>query len=130
MPLPGSSSSGLDWSDLVNAARTFEAQRASFLVQEVGVRSGVTQEAESQAAARHLSPGDIPACLLGKVSELESMVKLLQDDLKKERDAKVCLQHQIASLRHDNQRLQQASLDANAKLQKFTEWVFNTIDMN
>lgn len=102
---------------------------------------------------------------MGKVSQLESMVKLLQDDLKKvslasakavsnsivryinnnsgrhyvnvfllclhqEKDAKASLQAQIQSLREDNQRLLEESYSASAKLKKFTEWVFNTIDMN
>uniref|UniRef100_A0AAZ3NT71 Signal-induced proliferation-associated 1-like protein 1 n=1 Tax=Oncorhynchus tshawytscha TaxID=74940 RepID=A0AAZ3NT71_ONCTS len=79
----------------------------------------------------HKSLGyESPACLMEKVSQLESMVKLLQDDLKKEKDAKVSLQAQIQSLREDNQRLQEESYSASAKLKKFTEWVFNTIDMN
>ncbi|KAL2098609.1 hypothetical protein ACEWY4_005089 [Coilia grayii] len=137
MPLPDASADrGLDWSDLVHAARAFEAQRATFLsVKDGGVRSevmsGSTQQAEPQAAPqRHPSPGETPACLLGKVSQLESMVKLLQEDLKKEKDAKLTLQVQIQTLREDNQRLQEESLNASAKLQKFTEWVFNTIDMN
>lgn len=94
---------------------------------------------------------------MGKVSQLESMVKVLQEDLKKvchwsestdhlvdgvsvkihpcfchrqEKDAKATLQAQIESLREDNQRLVEESYSASAKLKKFTEWVFNTIDMN
>lgn len=47
-----------------------------------------------------------------------------------EKDAKASLQAQIQSLREDNQRLQEESYSASAKLKKFTEWVFNTIDMN
>ncbi|KAG5265387.1 hypothetical protein AALO_G00241840 [Alosa alosa] len=130
MPLPDASADrGLDWSDLVDAAKAFEAQRANFLSVQDG--SASCQQAEPQTAPpRHPSPGDVPACLLGKVSQLESMVKLLQEDLKKEKDAKVSLQAQIQTLRDDNQRLQEESLNASAKLKKFTEWVFNTIDMN
>ncbi|KAG9259465.1 signal-induced proliferation-associated 1-like protein 1 [Astyanax mexicanus] len=67
--------------------------------------------------------------LVGKVSELESMVKLLQDNLQKEKDAKASLQAEVQNLRADNQRLQEESHNASAKLKKFTEWVFNTIDM-
>lgn len=47
-----------------------------------------------------------------------------------EKQDKVVLQAQIQSLREDNQRLQEESQSASAKLKKFTEWVFNTIDMN
>ena len=45
-------------------------------------------------------------------------------------DAKASLQAQVQGLREDNQRLQEESYNASAKLKKFTEWVFNTIDMN
>uniref|UniRef100_A0A3P8XP29 Signal induced proliferation associated 1 like 1 n=1 Tax=Esox lucius TaxID=8010 RepID=A0A3P8XP29_ESOLU len=104
MPLPNSGPDHtLDWSNLVDAAKAFEG--------------------------RQTEP-DTPASLLGKVSQLESMVKLLRDDLNKEKDAKASLQAQIQSLREDNQRLQEESYNASAKLKKFTEWVFNTIDMN
>uniref|UniRef100_A0A667Y3Y3 Signal induced proliferation associated 1 like 1 n=1 Tax=Myripristis murdjan TaxID=586833 RepID=A0A667Y3Y3_9TELE len=106
MPLPDTGADRpLDWAHLVDAAKAFEGRHTVFL-----------------------SP--TPACLMGKVSQLESMVKLLQDDLKKEKDAKASLQAQIQSLREDNQRLQEESYSASAKLKKFTEWVFNTIDMN
>lgn len=47
-----------------------------------------------------------------------------------EKDAKASLQAQIQSLREDNQRLLEESYSASTKLKKFTEWVFNTIDMN
>ncbi|KAL6478023.1 hypothetical protein MHYP_G00138580 [Metynnis hypsauchen] len=135
IPLPDASAdSGLDWSDLVDAAKAFEVQRATFLAAK-DVRSEAltssSQKAELQTAPQqHVSPSDSPACLIGKVTQLESMVKLLQEDLKKEKDAKASLQAQIQSLRADNQRLQEESHNASAKLKKFTEWVFNTIDMN
>ncbi|XP_066550989.1 signal-induced proliferation-associated 1-like protein 1 isoform X4 [Amia ocellicauda] len=73
---------------------------------------------------------EVPSSLVGKVSQLESMVKHLQEDLKKEKEEKALLQAQVQSLREDNQRLQEESQNASAKLKKFTEWVFNTIDMN
>lgn len=47
-----------------------------------------------------------------------------------EREEKVRLQTQIKRLWEDNQRLQEESRTSAAKLKKFTEWVFNTIDMN
>ncbi|XP_076835383.1 signal-induced proliferation-associated 1-like protein 1 isoform X2 [Brachyhypopomus gauderio] len=137
IPLPDASAdSGLDWSDLVDAAKAFEVQRATFLAtKDVSLRSeGLTscsQKAEPQTASlKHVSPSESPACLIGKVSQLESVVKLLQEDLKKEKDAKASLQAQIQNLRADNQRLLEESHNASAKLKKFTEWVFNTIDMN
>lgn len=142
MPLPDAGADGpLDWAHLVDAAKAFEEQRLVFLaaqeesaLAESAASSSTPQQAEPQAAPLRLPPpGDIndsPACLLGKVGQLESMVKILQDDLKKEKDAKASLQVQVQSLREDNQRLQEESYSATAKLKKFTEWVFNTIDMN
>ncbi|XP_028835366.1 signal-induced proliferation-associated 1-like protein 1 isoform X2 [Denticeps clupeoides] len=137
MPLPDANAdTGLHWSDLVDAAKAFEAQRAKLLAAKeanakLELAASSSQQAEPQAAPqRHPSPGETPACLMGKVSHLESMLKLLQEDLKKEKDAKMSLQAQIQSLREDNQRLQEESHHASAKLKKFTEWVFNTIDMN
>lgn len=50
--------------------------------------------------------------------------------LTQEREEKLRLQTQIKRLWEDNQRLQDESQTSAAKLKKFTEWVFNTIDMN
>uniref|UniRef100_A0AAX7VJG2 Signal induced proliferation associated 1 like 1 n=1 Tax=Astatotilapia calliptera TaxID=8154 RepID=A0AAX7VJG2_ASTCA len=120
MPLPDTGADGpLDWAHLVDAAKAFEGNQAScfhFILKN------------KPPTKRHLK--ETPACLMGKVSQLESMVKALQEDLKKEKDAKASLQAQIEGLREDNQRLLEESYSASAKLKKFTEWVFNTIDMN
>uniref|UniRef100_A0A8C8JMG4 Signal-induced proliferation-associated 1-like protein 1 n=1 Tax=Oncorhynchus tshawytscha TaxID=74940 RepID=A0A8C8JMG4_ONCTS len=122
MPLPNSGADrALDWSNLVDAAKAFEGRQSKLEIYYL-------YQPEGSSALSF--PVESPACLMEKVSQLESMVKLLQDDLKKEKDAKVSLQAQIQSLREDNQRLQEESYSASAKLKKFTEWVFNTIDMN
>uniref|UniRef100_A0A8C6UUM4 Signal-induced proliferation-associated 1 like 1 n=1 Tax=Neogobius melanostomus TaxID=47308 RepID=A0A8C6UUM4_9GOBI len=47
-----------------------------------------------------------------------------------EREEKLRMQAQIKRLWEENQRLQEESQTSAAKLKKFTEWVFNTIDMN
>ncbi|TTC73832.1 Signal-induced proliferation-associated 1-like protein 1 [Bagarius yarrelli] len=137
IPLPDSrADSGLDWSDLVDAAKAFEVQRATFLaVKEVTSRSGThspsSQKPDLQMSLQQQSlSSESFASLLGKVSQLESMVKLLQEDLKREKDAKASLQTQIQVLRADNQRLREEAQKTSAKLKKFTEWVFNTISMN
>uniref|UniRef100_A0A672GBC3 Signal-induced proliferation-associated 1-like protein 1 n=1 Tax=Salarias fasciatus TaxID=181472 RepID=A0A672GBC3_SALFA len=131
MPLPGAGADGpLDWAHLVDAAKAFEGQSHRQKT------SSEQDQAEEHSTRVTLSPTvppllrDTPACLMGKVSQLESMVKALQEDLKKEKDAKASLQVQVQSLREDNQRLLEESYSASAKLKKFTEWVFNTIDMN
>uniref|UniRef100_A0A8D0CRV3 Signal-induced proliferation-associated 1 like 1 n=1 Tax=Sander lucioperca TaxID=283035 RepID=A0A8D0CRV3_SANLU len=104
MPLPSQDrDSPLEWTHLVDVASTFESER--------NTHYGITR-------------------LERKVTKLEAMVKMLQEDLKKEREEKVRLQGQIKRLWEDNQRLQEESQTSAAKLKKFTEWVFNTIDMN
>uniref|UniRef100_A0A8C7QB91 Signal induced proliferation associated 1 like 1 n=1 Tax=Oncorhynchus mykiss TaxID=8022 RepID=A0A8C7QB91_ONCMY len=119
IPLPNSGADrALDWSNLVDAAKAFEGRQSKLEMYYLYHEQCVPSHSES------------PACLMGKVSQLESMVKLLQDDLIKEKDTKVSLQAQIQSLREHNQRLHEESYSASAKLKKFTEWVFNTIDMN
>uniref|UniRef100_A0A665W017 Signal-induced proliferation-associated 1-like protein 1 n=1 Tax=Echeneis naucrates TaxID=173247 RepID=A0A665W017_ECHNA len=127
MPLPDTGANGpLDWAHLVDAAKAFEGRCSSHLLSVIIERSVIItfQKRVWQ------SNSTTPACLMGKVSQLESMVKALQEDLKKEKDAKASLQAQIQNLREDNQRLLEESYSASAKLKKFTEWVFNTIDMN
>ncbi|MEE6492767.1 hypothetical protein FKM82_016628 [Ascaphus truei] len=71
-----------------------------------------------------------PTTLTTKVEQLENMLKMLQYDLKKEKEDKANLQTEVQLLREDNLRLQEESQSATAKLKKFTEWVFNTIDMS
>lgn len=55
---------------------------------------------------------------------------MLREDLKKEKEDKAHLQAEVQHLREDNLRLQEESQNASDKLKKFTEWVFNTIDMS
>ncbi|XP_067240021.1 signal-induced proliferation-associated 1-like protein 1 isoform X1 [Chanodichthys erythropterus] len=100
----------------------------------------VSQRGETSLSPQHLelqpvphtrlSPSEGPSSYSGKVSQLEALVKMLQEDLKKEREEKLKLQAQIKRLWEDNQRLQEESQSSAAKLKKFTEWVFNTIDLN
>lgn len=47
-----------------------------------------------------------------------------------EKEDKANLQAEVQHLREDNLRLQEESHNASEKLKKFTEWVFNTIDMS
>ncbi|KAK6307205.1 hypothetical protein J4Q44_G00223530 [Coregonus suidteri] len=107
MPLPNSGADcALDWSNLVDAAKAFEVQRL-LSVNDESSRPEVTdtspQQAEPQAAPQtHPSPGESPACLMGKVSQLESMVKLLQDDLNKEEGCQGVPAGPIESLKEHN----------------------------
>ncbi|XP_069494704.1 signal-induced proliferation-associated 1-like protein 1 isoform X3 [Ambystoma mexicanum] len=134
MPLPDAD---LDWSNLVDAAKAFEVQRATFFSspgenQRPGSAASVGDPTDEQLPSQnrpYLSK-ESPTSLATKVDQLESMLKMLQYDLKKEKEDKANLQAEVQQLREDNMRLQEESQNASAKLKKFTEWVFNTIDMN
>ncbi|XP_062973684.1 signal-induced proliferation-associated 1-like protein 1 isoform X3 [Elgaria multicarinata webbii] len=136
MPLPDSASD-LDWSNLVDAAKAFEVQRASFFAtsdenhRPVSVASN-NDQAEDQLPAqmKPYTGKESPPSLASKVSQLEGMLRMLQEDLKKEKEDKANLQAEVQHLREDNLRLQEESQNASEKLKKFTEWVFNTIDMS
>uniref|UniRef100_A0A3Q2W2W3 Signal-induced proliferation-associated 1 like 1 n=1 Tax=Haplochromis burtoni TaxID=8153 RepID=A0A3Q2W2W3_HAPBU len=142
MPLPSSDrDSPLEWTHLVDVANTFENERNTHygivLLLLLVVKANAWYSLPSRFClllvqrsfvfgdSNHRSSG-----LERKVTKLEAMVKMLQEDLKKEREEKVRLQAQIKRLWEDNQRLQEESQTSAAKLKKFTEWVFNTIDMN
>uniref|UniRef100_A0A671PJW3 Signal-induced proliferation-associated 1-like protein 1 n=1 Tax=Sinocyclocheilus anshuiensis TaxID=1608454 RepID=A0A671PJW3_9TELE len=118
MPLPDTETdSGLDWTHLVDVANAFEGERRP--------------QRSEPISLLFISPShEGPSSYSGKVSQLEALVKMLQEDLKKEREEKLKLQAQIKRLWEDNQRLQEESQSSAAKLKKFTEWVFNTIDLN
>lgn len=143
MPLPSSErDSPLEWTHLVDVANTFESERGTHYVQRSYVFGDANHRSSGASSPQQphieLQPAPLsrPSSSEGhiglerKVTKLEAMVKMLQDDLKKEREEKVRLQAQIKRLWEDNQRLQEESQTSAAKLKKFTEWVFNTIDMN
>uniref|UniRef100_A0A8C5HZ13 Signal-induced proliferation-associated 1-like protein 1 n=1 Tax=Gouania willdenowi TaxID=441366 RepID=A0A8C5HZ13_GOUWI len=143
MPLPLSNrDSPLGWTHLVDVANTFENDRTTHYVQrsymfgDPGHRSSGASSPQQPHIELQPAPMSRPSSSEGhiglerKVTKLEAVVKMLQDDLKKEREEKLRLQAQIKRLWEDNQRLQEESQTSAAKLKKFTEWVFNTIDMN
>ncbi|XP_003214567.2 signal-induced proliferation-associated 1-like protein 1 isoform X1 [Anolis carolinensis] len=135
MPLPDSASD-LDWSNLVDAAKAFEVQRASYFTtgdenhRPVSVASHNDHGDDQLSAQMKPYTGKESPPLASKVNQLESMLRMLQEDLKKEKEDKANLQAEVQHLREDNLRLQEESQNASEKLKKFTEWVFNTIDMN
>lgn len=137
MPLPDAAAD-LDWSNLVDAAKAYEVQRASFFAasdenhRPLSAASN-SDQLEDQALAQMKSYGsskDSSPTLASKVDQLEGMLKMLREDLKKEKEDKAHLQAEVQHLREDNLRLQEESQNASDKLKKFTEWVFNTIDMS
>lgn len=68
---------------------------------------------------------DSPGHLEEKVSQLEAMLRKLQDDLQKEKEDKAVLQAEVQSLRQNNQRLQEESQSTVARLIKVTELLCN-----
>ncbi|XP_029807949.1 signal-induced proliferation-associated 1-like protein 1 isoform X1 [Suricata suricatta] len=137
MPLPDAAAD-LDWSNLVDAAKAYEVQRASFFaaadenLRPLSAASN-SDQLEEQALAQmksYSSSKDSSPTLASKVDQLEGMLKMLREDLKKEKEDKAHLQAEVQHLREDNLRLQEESQNASDKLKKFTEWVFNTIDMS
>ncbi|XP_073494990.1 signal-induced proliferation-associated 1-like protein 1 isoform X7 [Phyllobates terribilis] len=136
MPLPDAASD-LEWSNLVDAAKAFEDQRASFFTSpddehRPGSSASMGEQLEGQSPSQSSTyfGKESPTSLASKVEQLEGMLKMLQYDLKKEKEDKANLQAEVQLLREDNLRLQEESQNATAKLKKFTEWVFNTIDMS
>ncbi|XP_060098950.1 signal-induced proliferation-associated 1-like protein 2 isoform X4 [Heteronotia binoei] len=137
MPLPDTAT-GLDWSNLVDAAQAFEDQRvASFCtlndMQHVQALEN-NQDLPLNASPTHgkdfidTTGEDSPTTLTGKVNQLEVILRQLQTDLRKEKQDKAVLQAEVHHLRQDNMRLQEESQTAAAQLRKFTEWFFNSID--
>lgn len=59
-----------------------------------------------------------------------TLLVLLLCSPSQEKEDKAHLQAEVQHLREDNLRLQEESQNASDKLKKFTEWVFNTIDMS
>ncbi|XP_064863839.1 signal-induced proliferation-associated 1-like protein 2 isoform X2 [Oncorhynchus nerka] len=135
MPLPDSAS-GLDWSHLVDAARTFEDQRvASFCTmtdmqraEALQISKELTRRVAAAEGAALEAGNNSPSTLTGKVNQLEVILRQLQYDLRKEKEDKVLLQVEVQHLRQDNMRLQEESQTSAAQLRKFTEWFFHTID--
>ncbi|TRY56986.1 hypothetical protein DNTS_023906 [Danionella cerebrum] len=108
MPLPDTDTdSGLDWTHLVDVANAFEGERRPQRMQRGFMFSShdLSHRGETSLSLQHL-------------------------ELLPEREEKLKLQAQIKRLWEDNQRLKEESQSSAAKLKKFTEWVFNTIDLN
>ncbi|XP_072514591.1 signal-induced proliferation-associated protein 1 isoform X1 [Salminus brasiliensis] len=80
---------------------------------------------QTDAKLKDIKDSDSPSHLEEKVSQLEAMLKRLQDDLQKEKEDKAVLQAEVQSLRQNNQRLQEESQTTVARLIKVTELLCN-----
>uniref|UniRef100_A0A668UFQ2 Rap-GAP domain-containing protein n=1 Tax=Oreochromis aureus TaxID=47969 RepID=A0A668UFQ2_OREAU len=88
------------------------------------ILEALSREGEELVTAA-LCCSDSPGHLEEKVSQLEAMLKKLQDDLQKEKEDKAVLQAEVQSLRQNNQRLQEESQSTVARLIKVTELLCN-----
>ncbi|XP_026183603.1 signal-induced proliferation-associated 1-like protein 2 isoform X2 [Mastacembelus armatus] len=80
---------------------------------------------QAEGKLKDSKESDSPGHLEEKVSQLEAMLKKLQDDLQKEKEDKAVLQAEVQSLRQNNQRLQEESQSTVARLIKVTELLCN-----
>nr|XP_045379768.1 LOW QUALITY PROTEIN: signal-induced proliferation-associated 1-like protein 3 [Camelus bactrianus] len=134
MPLPDTAA-GLEWSSLVNAAKAYEVQRAVslFSLNDPALSPDIPPAHSPVHSHLSLERGpptprttptmseEPPLDLTGKVYQLEVMLKQLHTDLQKEKQDKAVLQSEVASLRQNNQRLQEESQAASEQLRKFAE---------
>ncbi|XP_047649244.1 signal-induced proliferation-associated 1-like protein 3 isoform X4 [Phacochoerus africanus] len=134
MPLPDTAA-GLEWSSLVNAAKAYEVQRAVslFSLNDPALSPDIPPAHSPVHSHLSLERGPLtprttptmseepPLDLTGKVYQLEVMLKQLHTDLQKEKQDKAVLQSEVASLRQNNQRLQEESQAASEQLRKFAE---------
>uniref|UniRef100_A0A8C3C2L8 Signal induced proliferation associated 1 like 3 n=1 Tax=Cairina moschata TaxID=8855 RepID=A0A8C3C2L8_CAIMO len=123
MPLPAAGP-GLEWASLVSAAKAYEVQRTVSLF---SLADPEPQNAPAERPAPRCSSEEPPLDLPGKVFQLEAMLKQLHSDLQKEKQDKVVLQAEVASLRQNNQRLQEESQTASEQLRRFARF-FGAVD--
>ncbi|XP_064437110.1 signal-induced proliferation-associated 1-like protein 3 isoform X3 [Mirounga angustirostris] len=121
MPLPDTAA-GLEWSSLVNAAKAYEALSPEVPPAHSPVHSHLSLERGPPTPRTTPTMSEEPPLdLTGKVYQLEVMLKQLHTDLQKEKQDKAVLQSEVASLRQNNQRLQEESQAASEQLRKFAE---------
>ncbi|XP_051574344.1 signal-induced proliferation-associated 1-like protein 2 isoform X2 [Myxocyprinus asiaticus] len=90
-----------------------------------GSQASLETMSQSGQTDSKFKDSDSPGHLEEKVSQLEAMLKRLQDDLQKEKEDKALLQAEVQSLRQNNQRLQEESQSTVARLIKVTELLCN-----
>ncbi|KAI0210532.1 Signal-induced proliferation-associated 1-like protein 2 [Lamellibrachia satsuma] len=153
LPLPDSA--GIDWTNLVDAARAFEGTEAAM---KPGSRSNIVESHNSTERRRgsnshpsdalhggHPPPPPVRAAAstskssgsawrsssgstAQRVEELENRLSQVEQELERERSEKCLLQTQVQQLQQENIGLQEESRKAATQLRQFTEWFFNTID--
>ncbi|KAG5853125.1 hypothetical protein ANANG_G00069770 [Anguilla anguilla] len=110
--------------DLATACRSI-LEALSQEDQKAGDESQASADGMDVSGQTDAKLSDSPGHLEEKVSQLETMLKRLQDDLQKEKEDKAVLQAEVQSLRQNNQRLQEESQSTVARLIKVTELLCN-----
>ncbi|XP_035263633.1 signal-induced proliferation-associated 1-like protein 2 isoform X3 [Anguilla anguilla] len=103
--------------DLATACRSI-LEALSQEDQKAGDESQASADGMDVSGQTDAKLSDSPGHLEEKVSQLETMLKRLQDDLQKEKEDKAVLQAEVQSLRQNNQRLQEESQSTVARLIK------------
>uniref|UniRef100_A0A2K5SHL0 Signal induced proliferation associated 1 like 3 n=1 Tax=Cebus imitator TaxID=2715852 RepID=A0A2K5SHL0_CEBIM len=120
MPLPDTAA-GLEWSSLVNAAKAYEVQRAVslFSLNDPALSPDVPPAHSPVHSHLSLERGPpTPRTTPTMSSRSVQWKRLIQ---REEKQDKVVLQSEVASLRQNNQRLQEESQAASEQLRKFAE---------
>ncbi|XP_045078644.1 signal-induced proliferation-associated 1-like protein 3 [Coregonus clupeaformis] len=127
IPLPDPAGS-LEWSNLVNAAKAYEAQRT---VEPILPSKPIKHGSEGGPAAcppNYYTPqgynsqpalrSEVPSDLSDRLHHLEVLLRHLESNLEKERQDKMALMEEVTILRETNQRLWEESLSSNEKFCK------------
>ncbi|XP_035639096.1 uncharacterized protein LOC118391700 [Oncorhynchus keta] len=128
-PLPDPAGS-LKWSNLVNGAKAYEAQRTVELIppskpMKHGSKGGPTacppnyylpQDYNFQPVIR----SEVPSDLSDRLHHLEVLLRHLESNLEKEKQDRIALMGEVTILRETNQRLWEESISSNEKLSKLS----------
>lgn len=122
-------SSEEEWQSIANLASACRNMLEALSQEDRYAGDGTHESPETtmqtETRLNNIKDSDSSGPLEEKVSQLETMLKQLQDDLQKEKEDKQLLQAEVQSLRQNNQRLQEESQSTVARLIKVTELLCN-----
>ncbi|XP_055798649.1 signal-induced proliferation-associated 1-like protein 3 isoform X3 [Salvelinus fontinalis] len=120
---------GLEWSNLVNAAKAYEAKRTVEPIPPSKSKKHGSEGGPAACPPNHYPPqgynaqptlrSEVPSDL-SRLHHLEALLRHLESNLEKEREDKVALMEEVTILRETNQRLWEESLSSNEQLCKLS----------
>ncbi|XP_071194515.1 signal-induced proliferation-associated 1-like protein 3 isoform X1 [Salvelinus alpinus] len=120
---------GLEWSNLVNAAKAYEAKRTVEPIPPSKSKKHGSEGGPAACPPNHYPPqgynaqptlrSEVPSDL-SRLHHLEALLRHLESNLEKEREDKVALMEEVMILRETNQRLWEESLSSNEQLCKLS----------